>query len=72
MSETALYATAVGKKYAMAVSGIVLMGYVLAHMIANLKLYLAPARWTPTAPGCATSESPCCRARRCCGSPASS
>src|SRR6185503_15667877 len=28
-----LYSTAVGKKYAMALSGIALMGYVLAHMI---------------------------------------
>jgi succinate dehydrogenase / fumarate reductase cytochrome b subunit len=38
-----LYATAVGKKYAMAISGIVLMGYVLAHMIGNLKMFLGPA-----------------------------
>jgi len=35
-----LYGTAVGKKYAMALSGIALMGYVLAHMIGNLKMYL--------------------------------
>jgi succinate dehydrogenase / fumarate reductase cytochrome b subunit len=35
-----LYATHVGKKYAMAVSGIVLMAFVLAHMLGNLKLYL--------------------------------
>jgi succinate dehydrogenase / fumarate reductase, cytochrome b subunit len=34
-----IYATAVGKKYAMALSGIVLMTFVLAHMIGNLKLY---------------------------------
>jgi succinate dehydrogenase / fumarate reductase cytochrome b subunit len=34
-----LYSTAVGKKYAMAVSGIVLMGYVLLHMLGNLKFY---------------------------------
>jgi succinate dehydrogenase / fumarate reductase cytochrome b subunit len=34
-----IYATAVGKKYAMAISGIVLMAFVLAHMIGNLKLY---------------------------------
>jgi succinate dehydrogenase / fumarate reductase, cytochrome b subunit len=34
-----LYATAVGKKYAMALSGIVLMAFVLAHMVGNLKLY---------------------------------
>jgi succinate dehydrogenase / fumarate reductase cytochrome b subunit len=35
-----LYSTAVGKKYVMAVTGIVGMGYVLAHMIGNLKIYL--------------------------------
>src|SRR4051812_26079121 len=34
-----LYSTAVGKKYVMAISGIVLMVFVLAHMIGNLKLY---------------------------------
>jgi succinate dehydrogenase / fumarate reductase cytochrome b subunit len=34
-----IYATAVGKKYAMAISGIVLMVFVLAHMVGNLKLY---------------------------------
>lgn len=38
-----LYSTAVGKKYAMALSGIALMGYVLVHMIGNLKMYLGPA-----------------------------
>ncbi len=35
-----LYGSALGKKYVMAVTGIVLMGYVLAHMIGNLKIYL--------------------------------
>jgi succinate dehydrogenase / fumarate reductase cytochrome b subunit len=35
-----LYSTYVGKKYAMAVSGIVLMLFVLGHMIGNLKIYL--------------------------------
>ena len=34
-----LYATAVGKKYAMAISGLILMGYVLVHMVGNLKIY---------------------------------
>jgi succinate dehydrogenase / fumarate reductase cytochrome b subunit len=38
-----LYSTYVGKKYAMAISGIVLMLYVLTHMIGNLKLYLGAA-----------------------------
>lgn len=32
----------VGKKAVMAVSGIVLFGYVLLHMLGNLKLYLGP------------------------------
>jgi succinate dehydrogenase / fumarate reductase, cytochrome b subunit len=36
----ALYSTYVGKKYAMAISGIVLMLFILGHMIGNLKLYL--------------------------------
>ncbi len=35
-----LYRSAVGKKYVLAGTGIVLMGYVLLHMVGNLKLYL--------------------------------
>jgi succinate dehydrogenase / fumarate reductase, cytochrome b subunit len=35
-----LYGTAVGKKWAMAVSGLVMMGYVFAHMVGNLKMCL--------------------------------
>ncbi|MEO5723827.1 MAG: succinate dehydrogenase cytochrome b subunit [Ilumatobacteraceae bacterium] len=38
-----LYSTAVGKKYAMALSGIALMGYIVAHAIGNLKMYLGPS-----------------------------
>ncbi|MGH8998029.1 MAG: succinate dehydrogenase cytochrome b subunit [Acidimicrobiia bacterium] len=37
-----LYQSAVGKKWAMALSGIALMGFVLVHMIGNLKAYLGP------------------------------
>jgi succinate dehydrogenase / fumarate reductase, cytochrome b subunit len=37
-----LYRSYVGKKYVMAVSGIVLMLYVLLHMIGNLKVYFGP------------------------------
>ena len=35
-----LYGTAVGKKYAMAISGIMLVGFVVVHMVGNLKMYL--------------------------------
>ena len=35
-----LYATAVGKKYVMAVTGLGLIGFVVFHMIGNLKMYL--------------------------------
>lgn len=35
-----LYGTALGKKYAMAISGIVGLGYIFAHMVGNLKMYL--------------------------------
>jgi succinate dehydrogenase / fumarate reductase cytochrome b subunit len=34
------YRSAIAKKWLMAVSGIVLLGYVLAHMIGNLKVFL--------------------------------
>lgn len=34
------YGSAIGKKYVMAITGIMMMGYVLAHMIGNLKIYL--------------------------------
>ena len=35
-----LYSTAVGKKYVMGLTGIAMMGFVLFHMIGNLKMYL--------------------------------
>ncbi len=34
------YRSAIGKKWAMAASGIVLLGFVLAHMVGNLKVYM--------------------------------
>lgn len=51
-----LYGTAVGKKFVMAITGMVWMGYVLVHMVGNLKVYLGEddlnhyAEWlrTPT------------------------
>ena len=35
-----LYSTAVGKKYVMAITGIIGIGFVVFHMIGNLKMYL--------------------------------
>ncbi|WP_420452854.1 succinate dehydrogenase cytochrome b subunit [Ilumatobacter sp.] len=37
-----IYATGVGKKYVMAVTGMIGIGFVIAHMIGNLKMYLGP------------------------------
>jgi succinate dehydrogenase / fumarate reductase cytochrome b subunit len=37
-----LYRSAVGKKWVMALTGIMLMGYVFAHMVGNLKMYIGP------------------------------
>ncbi len=34
------YGSSLGKKYAMAISGIVGLGYIFAHMVGNLKVYL--------------------------------
>ncbi len=38
------YRSDIGRKWVMAVSGIVLLGYVLIHMIGNLHLYEGPAQ----------------------------
>ncbi len=38
-----LYSTALGKKYAMGLSGIAMMGFVFFHMVGNLKMYAGPA-----------------------------
>ena len=35
-----VYSTAVGKKYVMAITGIIWIGFVIVHMIGNLKVYL--------------------------------
>jgi succinate dehydrogenase / fumarate reductase, cytochrome b subunit len=35
-----LYRSALGKKYIMAITGVLLMGFVLLHMVGNLKVYL--------------------------------
>ena len=35
-----LYSTALGKKYVMAITGIIGIGFVIAHMVGNLKMYL--------------------------------
>ena len=34
------YRSAVGKKYVMAITGLMLLGFVLVHMVGNLKMYL--------------------------------
>ena len=40
----ALYRSAVGKKAIMAVTGVALFGFVLVHMLGNLKLYQGPEK----------------------------
>jgi succinate dehydrogenase / fumarate reductase cytochrome b subunit len=35
-----IYSTSIGKKYVMAITGIIGIGFVLVHMVGNLKMYL--------------------------------
>jgi len=37
-----LYRTSVGKKFYMAVSGVILIGFLVAHMVGNLKMFMGP------------------------------
>ncbi len=39
-----LYRSDIGKKYAMALSGIILLGFVVAHMVGNLHLFEGPEK----------------------------
>src|SRR4051812_12179472 len=39
------YRSGVGKKYVMAITGIIFMIYVFAHMVGNLKMYLGPSHF---------------------------
>lgn len=36
------YSSAVGKKWVMGITGVLLLGYILAHMLGNLKVYVGP------------------------------
>ena len=47
---TVLWGTVVGKKVVMAVTGLVLVGFVVAYMLGNLKIFLgAEVRWRASA-----------------------
>ncbi len=37
-----LYSTSVGKKYVMAITGIIGLGFVFSHMVGNLKMFFGP------------------------------
>jgi succinate dehydrogenase / fumarate reductase, cytochrome b subunit len=39
---TAFWHTMIGKKVVMAVTGVVLVGFVIAHMFGNLKIFAGP------------------------------
>ena len=49
-----IYQTAVGKKWVMALTGIGMMGFVFAHMIGNVKMYLGPEEFNAYAAGLRT------------------
>lgn len=58
MVRTTFYETTVGKKIAMAVAGIILYGFVLGHMVGNLKVYQGPEAFNHYAEGLRTFGAP--------------
>ena len=40
----ALFNSVVGRKIVMAVTGVILTGFILAHMVGNLQIFLGPER----------------------------
>lgn len=55
---TALTHTLIGKKVAMAVSGVILLGFVLGHMVGNLKVFQGPEHFDAYAEGLRTVGAP--------------
>ncbi len=60
------YSTALGKKYVMAITGIIGIGFVIGHMVGNLKAYIGTVtengqEVTFTASSCVTSWCRSCR-----------
>ena len=55
---TALTQSLIGKKVLMAVSGVVLLGYVLGHMAGNLKIFQGPEHFNAYAEGLRTVGAP--------------
>src|SRR5207248_9391706 len=52
------YRSAIGKKAVMAVTGVFLFGWVFAHMLGNLKLYLGPEHFNAYAAWLRTMGAP--------------
>ena len=52
------YRSAVGKKAVMAVTGVILFGFVLVHMLGNLKVYLGPEHFNEYAEALRTVFTP--------------
>ncbi len=44
-----LWDTSVGKKAVMAVTGLIMVAYLITHVLANLLVFQGPRRSTPTA-----------------------
>ena len=53
-----IYQTAVGKKWVMAITGLMMMGFVFFHMFGNLKMYLGPEEFNEYAHGLRTMLHP--------------
>lgn len=53
-----LWASTVGKKIIMSVAGLVLYGFVIVHMVGNLKVYLGPVAFNHYAEGLRTLGAP--------------
>ncbi len=63
-----LYRSALGKKYVMALTGIVWLGYVFAHMVGNLKIYFGPEEMNHYAHWLRELGYPALPTAGCCGS----
>ena len=55
-----LYDSTIGKKFLVALTGLILIGFLLGHVTGNLKVFTLPARCCSTARNCSTAMKATC------------
>jgi hypothetical protein len=66
-ARASLWGSTIGKKAVMAVTGLIMVVFLLLHMLGNLKIFFGPRTSTAMGAGCGRSVNPFCTGPGFCG-----